>query len=533
MPFRVTPTLLALSLCGAFGAPAVLAQSEAGEGAVDDAGAASPAADPRFRMDPIFPHVAPQPRPRDGSTESLGAYGLGVNPEPLVSVAPEGSDLEWGSGGNYDLSGLLRRVWTVHPRVRSAESQIDGAKYDIAAARTGWYPYIQLSSSVAETKNEGSSTLYLVQPLWNGGQTRAEIEQAEAQYQGASLGVTLARLELSDELLGAYFDTLEATEQVKLWDNYVTRLRGLSDTIRRRADRGVAPEADVQTSITRLRQAEAGRENSNALRFTGRSRLSSLVVSRPPEVRWPDPRSILEPENLETITSNLSDHPVVQASDASVRAQEAVADQSESSLWPTVSLQHRRQLDGVEFDPTNDATLLVFQYQSSAGLRGYRGSQAERARAAAVRQQGEVARSQLGAQLRSDTAQLLALASQMRAQEDATRAAVELVDSYYRQFEVGRKTWLELLNALREAHDQELRTLALRRAFWQINSRLVVQGMQWQRLQLAGYLPDYYPRSSGAYGADEYEIMKTGASDAAHTPPVVPVEATPTESVDE
>lgn len=454
--------------------------------------------DPRLRMDPLFPHSDakpdPQPDPQDGSSEGFRDFGIGVNPDPIVNVAPEGSDLEWGSSGTYDLGALLRRVWTTHPQVLGAESGVEASRYDIAAARTGWYPYLQLSTAVADSSSDGSSTLQLVQPLWDGGQTRAELDQAEAQHLGATLQITLARLALSDELLGAYFDTLEAAEQVKLWNNYVTRLESLTDTIRRRSDRGVAPEADVQTAITRLRQAEAGRESSNALRFTGRSRLSSLVTARPPELRWPNSDSILEPDNLESLTANLSRHPVVQSSNAGIRVQEALADQSAASLWPTVSLQHRRQVDGVEFDPTNDATLLVFQYQTSSGLRGYRGAQAERARASSARQQGEVARAQLTAQLRSDTAQLLALASQMRSQEGATDAAVQLVESYYRQFEVGRKSWLELLNALRESHDQQLQTLALRRAFWQINSRLVLQGMQWERLDVAGFLPDDYPR---------------------------------------
>jgi outer membrane protein TolC len=71
---------------------------------------------------------------------------------------------------------------------------------------------------------------------------------------------------------------------------------------------------------------------------------------------------------------------------------------------------------------------------------------------------------------------------QFYAQVEAARAAVKLVDSFLRQFKVGRKAWLEVLNAHREAHEALLEISNIKRNYWSANTRLALHGMLWARL---------------------------------------------------
>ena len=64
----------------------------------------------------------------------------------------------------------------------------------------------------------------------------------------------------------------------------------------------------------------------------------------------------------------------------------------------------------------------------------------------------------------------------------AAESAQALVDSFRRQFEVGRKSWLEVLNAQREANDAVLQAITVRRNLWVANARLALQGLYWRRL---------------------------------------------------
>jgi hypothetical protein len=182
--------------------------------------------------------------------------------------------------------------------------------------------------------------------------------------------------------------------------------------------------------------------------------------------------------------------------------QKAVAEGSKAGIWPQLTLQHRQQLSGAQFDPTADATLFVLQYQTTSGLRGYQRGKLEQARVAAAEQKLAATRAALEAQFRADTAQLLAFATQIASQSRAATAATNLVDSYQRQFEAGRKTWLELLNALREAHDSRVQAANSERGYWQTNARLLMQATMWDRLGLAQYLDPLEAADRAAREAD-------------------------------
>ena len=57
---------------------------------------------------------------------------------------------------------------------------------------------------------------------------------------------------------------------------------------------------------------------------------------------------------------------------------------------------------------------------------------------------------------------------------------------------MGRKAWIEVLNAHREAHEALLQISAIKKNYWSANSRLALQGMIWTRLSAdapSTYLP--------------------------------------------
>ena len=386
------------------------------------------------------------------------------------------------------LEQVLRTVFASHPQVQQAISEVDSQRYAISGARAGYFPFLQVQSAVADKGSNGSTTVSVVQPLWDGGLTSAQLDEAKQRYQAAFANLTQVRLTLSQDVLAASFDILGADSQLTLWDQYIVDLNKSLETIQRRSERGVSPEADVQTALVRVSQAESGREAASAVRISGRSRLSSLMSQPPPPLRWPEGESRLRPDDLPGLLERVEAHPTMEVDRLAVRVQEAIAKGTRASLWPSLSLQHREQLEGTRFDPSSDATLLVAQYQTTNGLKAYQGARSEKAKVAAAESRVRATRANLQAQVRSDSAQLLALATQIAAQTGASNSSTALVDSYRRQFEVGRKTWVELLNAQREAHEARIQLANLTRAYWQVNLRLMLQAMHWERLGLGEFL---------------------------------------------
>ena len=124
----------------------------------------------------------------------------------------------------------------------------------------------------------------------------------------------------------------------------------------------------------------------------------------------------------------------------------------------------------------------MLSYQTDDGLRGYRGSQAEEQRLVAARQELAFVRRDIHDRIYTANAERLAAVAQYNAQKDAADAASLLVGSFLRQFKVGRKSWLEVLNAHREAHEAQLQAVAIKRGYWSANVRMALQGMVWGRL---------------------------------------------------
>ena len=380
------------------------------------------------------------------------------------------------------IQSIMGRIWRDNPQVRQAEQALIASGYDITAARAGYLPYLQLQSSLAERSQDGVSTLYLVQPLWQGGKTGGQVSVARAQQQAAVAELVRTRLDLGQRTIDAYFSVTQAQDEEIQWRNYVGALKKLLDTITRRSDQGLAPQADVETAISRLKQAQAQTEANRARLLTNRAVLASLLNATPGSLAWPDDSFILDDAQQQSAAKNRDEHPDILAARAELDVQKGTAKVARASLTPEISLQHRQQVDGAEFDPSNDATLLVFSYQSSTGVQGFLGYRAEKERIEAAQARLLAAQQQVDATLQIDRAQLTAVTAQLQSQYDAAQSSALLVLSFARQFEAGRKSWLELLNAQREANDLAVQSINLRRQFWAANAKLALDAMYWKHL---------------------------------------------------
>jgi outer membrane protein TolC len=126
--------------------------------------------------------------------------------------------------------------------------------------------------------------------------------------------------------------------------------------------------------------------------------------------------------------------------------------------------------------------VLVAQYDSASGLAGYFGYRAEHQRIAEAHQALEATKRQVEATIASDKAQLKAVSSQLAAQLAASDATATLVESFLRQFEAGRKSWLDVLNEQREASDNAVQAITVKRTYWLANVKLALDAMYWHRL---------------------------------------------------
>lgn len=403
----------------------------------------------------------------------------------------------------------LKQVWASHPEVQQAEAALRAAGHDKFAAYTGFLPYAQVDMARSEDHDE--QELRVVLPLWRGGLNLASLDVAEAGRVAAVADLQRTRLRLGLRLAEAYFSAVSAREQDGLWQHYLAVLAQLQGLIERRAAGGASPESDVQTVLTRLRQADAGAVLNRSQLAAAEAQYVSLLGAEAQPADWPAPALALRPDDLAALADpDLTQHP--ELAYAAARAVREAADtrRSRAQLSPEVSLRYTEPF-GELADTSEPVTQVVLQYQTDNGLRAYQTYRAGQQRVTAAEAALVSARRDVTSALAVARADYAAARAQLVYQEAAAVASDAVVASALRQFEAGRKTWIEVLNAQREAHENKLQQVQQRQRLWQANARLALQGLLWERLLREAVTLPQAPASaqeSGLQAADSLSAIR-------------------------
>jgi multidrug efflux system outer membrane protein len=164
-------------------------------------------------------------------------------------------------------AGVPAEVLTRRPDLRQAEAQLAATDANIAAARAAFLPRITLTGSVGTASNELSElfsnsvwsfTPQLLQPLFDAGRNRANLDSARAQRDAATAqyekAIQSAFREVADALAGRATLAEQRTAQAALVDAEARRLALAEERYRA----GIASSLEVldaQRSLFAARQA--------------------------------------------------------------------------------------------------------------------------------------------------------------------------------------------------------------------------------------------------------------------------------------
>jgi adhesin transport system outer membrane protein len=140
----------------------------------------------------------------------------------------------------------------------------------------------------------------------------------------------------------------------------------------------------------------------------------------------------------------------------SARGQAAVR---QSALFPKLALrfEHLTYPNNGGLTPSNDSRwLLVLQFTPDAGLASFSGAQAAQSRIDSALAQLAADENDARLRARANWAEHQSSRRQVDALEPQVGALDASMASFMRQFEVGRKSWLELLNTQREVVDAKI-----------------------------------------------------------------------------
>src|SRR4051812_19016407 len=369
-------------------------------------------------------------------------------------------------------------------RVRAAH-EVTATGFERDAAEWGRFPTVSVDAGAGQSSTSiaPTTTVRVEQPLWAGGRIDGQIDSARAQVSAAQLAELDTRRRLAEEAAVAYVGWMDAAARVDIARESAAALADLVKYVRRRETEGLASLADVSIGRARYSSALALVEELSGALDQARAQLEALMVTRiergiPVSVPEVAERSVADTEVAYVANSQL-----VAQRRAEVESARSQAVVRRSALLPKLALR----FEHLTYQNTNGVTpgsdsraLLVLQFTPDAGLASFSGFQAAQSRIDSALAQ--VAADENDARLRARTnwAEHRSSRRQVAELEPQVAALDESMASFMRQFEAGRKSWLELLNTQREVVDSRIALSRARTSRDQSALRLMINtGAFW------------------------------------------------------
>ena len=361
-----------------------------------------------------------------------------------------------------------------NPEFREQIKIHQGAAAELEGAEGSWYPKIDVAAGIGleETDDEGQdstsltrkeSSISLTQNLFEGFKTVNEIDRQQAKMDAAGYSVQAQASTVALDMAQAYINLLKEQELLRLEaENKKTHERIL-DQIMQRSEAGIGNQVEVDQAKARLALANSNHlaANNNYNDALGRFQ---RILGRMPDNDLLKPEFDFQlPESLsEAIDIALINHPTLRSANADIAEAHAQHRSAKSPYYPTVDIEIEKTFDeninGLERRDENFQAMLRLRYNLFNGGK----DTANRDRTAAgVQQAAEIrnnSRRQTIENLRYAWNAKTYVGEQLNYINQHIKLTYETLEGYRKQFSLGRRSLLDLLNT-EDEYNSALRTL--------------------------------------------------------------------------
>jgi adhesin transport system outer membrane protein len=339
-----------------------------------------------------------------------------------------------------------------HPLIRSAESQFRAAQSELNGARWSRFPTVSIGAQGSSGDIQQDTTTVDL-PLWAGGRINAEIDLAKSRRDGTWYAVSDAQQTVMLETVSTFFEYFKSEKKLSIAIENVDEHRRLYEIIERRVAANTSPDVDAMLALARLQSAMSAEIQSKNRRNISESSLELLIDKPVGSVQV-----LRQPQKLvisvdQAVSKAISVSPKIAMVQAEAAGFDATIASARSALYPQVSLgfqygeTHGGSLDG----QVDKQTFLSVQFQPGVGLSVASSVTAAKQRKQSALDTLEAEKRDLSRQIKSAWNEYTSVSIQLEPSKKLVEATNSVVDSYLRQYAVGKKSWLDVLNAQREA----------------------------------------------------------------------------------
>jgi adhesin transport system outer membrane protein len=354
-----------------------------------------------------------------------------------------------------------------HPLLLAARLEAQAGAIDVNAVERQRWPTLSavVESNTGTTTTLPSHSLRVQQTLWDGGLVSSRVTEAENQVVISKLRVELQQKQLFLQITNAWQALLAAHARVQVAQKTMVRLDGFKDQMQRRVDAEASSRIDL--ILVNSRQLQTQEELDAAQRnlkvallkleqLSGEVNLRRHLPSLAPFPPLPSAAPFLNQLQQTDWVDLATRVPAVQIARSEVVAAHNRFRTKEAERWPQYYVRADKPV-GNNYLYSNNSTVIFagLSYTPGAGFANVVEAQALSTRIAKADQGVDVAMKDTQETLQNDREEFLNAYTQISALEKSVDGSNMVLASFERQFQANRKTWLDLLNQVRELAQNE------------------------------------------------------------------------------
>ena len=382
-------------------------------------------------------------------------------PALLVVTALQGSGVHAAS-----LEEAITQTLVSNPQAQASFNRYQASQETVKVARGGYLPTLDFKAGIGHERLDTPSTrdkgfkpkensLTLNQNLFDGLSTTNEYRRTKELQQGKMEQLRTKAESLALEVTDVYLKLLESRRQLVLSKNNLASHERIYNLIQQRHDQGVANQSDLYQIEGRLARARANQISTRNNLEDAETQYMRLVNQAPDELIMPHLDEQYIPADLEqAISIAVQDHPAIHSSNFDLTASQYGYDQTRSAFLPTVDLSLTQRWDkdinGLKGRHEDTVAMLTMKYNLFRG-----GSDSARRQEAAYRVEESRAMQQDTQRMIKETLRLAwAAMENLTAEQPHLKrhmdSSAQTVKAYQKQFELGKRTLLDLLDSENE-----------------------------------------------------------------------------------
>lgn len=375
------------------------------------------------------------------------------------------------------LEELANRAVADHPSIVAAKANVRAAGADLRASRWQRFPSFGVEGLIlGQRSDRAQATVTVEQPIWTGGRIKGSIGRARAAEQAALASYDQAILDIALQVAASYYEFFRATQRRAILDSSLEQHQRLLASMERRVAQEVSPRSDLELVRARTAQVSQQINLTVAQQQSAIQRLRELVGDPFYTVTstYREAADLPKLDREALVAAGLEFNPGLRR----VRLEAEVADADARIAKAQTLPQLNAQYGYGEFNGHQIG--LAVRMQMDGGLSRFAAADAARLRQVSSEAQIGTAERELRDILVIDHVEYEAATARAETTRFSAEASQRVTESYMRQFTSGRRTWLDVMNAVRESTTAQIDALDARVNMLAYLTRLMMRTGQWQ-----------------------------------------------------